>query len=123
MGGAVLLSLVLAGFGLVIASVTPRRGLGVAAIVAVLIVLSGVQGVAQSIASEQGARDAAGWTGLLSPYTLVDGVARDVLGQDSALPVGPPGTAGAVVFTAATVLVVAGCLGLLLLRYRRVSIS
>jgi ABC-2 type transport system permease protein len=123
MGGAVLLSLVLAGFGLVIASVTPRRGLGVAAIVAVLLVLSGVQGVSQSIASEQGAQDAAGWTGLLSPYTLVDGVARELLGQDSALPVGPPGTAGAVVFAVVTVLVVLGCLGLLVLRYRRVSIS
>jgi ABC-2 type transport system permease protein len=123
MGAAGLLSLVLAGLGLVIAAVTPRRGLGVAAIIAVLLVLSGVQGAAQAIATEQGARDAAGWTGLLSPYTLVDGVARRLLGQDSVLAVGPPGTAGAVVFCAVTVLVVAGCLGLLLLRYRRVSIS
>jgi ABC-2 type transport system permease protein len=122
-GGAVLLALVLAGIGLLIAAVTPRRGLGVAAIVAVLLVLSGVQGAAQAIATEQGARDAAGWTGLLSPFTLVDGVARRVLGQDSALEVGPPGTAGTAVFVAVTVLVVAGCLGLLVLRYRRVSIS
>ena len=123
MGAAVLLALVLAGFGLVIASVTPRRGLGVAAIIAVLLVLSGVQGAAQAIATEEGARDAAGWTGLLSPYTLVDGVARDVLGQESPLAVGPPGTVGTLVFVAVTVLVVAGCLGLLVLRYRRVSIS
>jgi ABC-2 type transport system permease protein len=123
MGAAVLLALVLAGFGLVIASVTPRRGLGVAAIIAVLLVLSGVQGAAQAIATEEGARDAAGWTGLLSPYTLVDGVARDVLGQESPLAVGPPGTAGTLVFVAVTVLVVAGCVGVLVLRYRRVSIS
>ena len=54
---------------------------------------------------------------------LVDGVARDVLGQDSPLAVGPPGTVGTLVFVAVTVLVVAGCLGLLVLRYRRVSIS
>jgi ABC-2 type transport system permease protein len=123
MGGAVLLALVLAGIGLLIAAVTPRRGLGVAAIIAVLLVLSGVHGAATAIALEEGSRDAAGWAGLLSPYTLVDGVARRVLGQESVLDVGPPGTAGAVVFCAVTVLVVAGCLGLLLVRYRRVSIS
>jgi len=123
MGAAVLLALVLAGIGLVIAAVTPRRGLGVAAIIAVLLVLSGVQGAAQVIATEQGTRDAAGWTGLLSPYTLVDGVAHRFLGQDSVLGAGPPGTAGALVFAAVTALLVAGCLGLLVLRYRRVSIS
>ena len=123
MGGAALLALVLAALGLLIAAVTPRRGLGVAAIIAVLLVLSGVHGAAQAIALEEGSRDAAGWTGLLSPYTLVDGVARRLLGQESVLEVGPPGTAGALVFTAVTVLIVAGCLGALVLRYRRVSIS
>jgi ABC-2 type transport system permease protein len=95
----------------------------VAAIIAVLLVLSGVQGAAQAIATEQGAGDAAGWTGLLSPYTLVDGVARRLLGQESVLGAGPPGTAGALVFIAVTVLLIAGCLGALVLRYRRVSIS
>ena len=123
LGGAALLALVLAGVGLLIAAVTPRRGLGVAAIIAVLLVLSGVQGAAQAIATEEGAPEAAGWTGLLSPYTLVDGVARRLLGQESVLGAGPPGTAGAVVFTAVAVLLVLGCLGLLVLRYRRVSIS
>ena len=123
LAAAALLALVLAGLGLLIAAITPRRGLGVAAIIAVLLVLSGVQAVAQEIALERGARDAAGWTGLLSPYTLVDGVARRLLGQDSVLAVGPPGTAGALVFSAVTVLVIAGCLVLLVLRYRRVSIS
>ena len=122
-GGAAVLALVLAGIGLLIAAITPRRGLGVAAIIAVLLVLSGVHGAAQAIALEEGSRGAAGWTGLLSPYTLVDGVARRLLGQDSVLEVGPPGTTGTLVFTAVTVLLVVGCLGALVLRYRRVSIS
>ena len=122
-GGAAVLALVLAGIGLLIAAITPRRGLGVAAIIAVLLVLSGVHGAAQAIALEEGSRGAAGWTGLLSPYTLVDGVARRLLGQDSVLEVGPPGTTGTLVFTAVTVLLVVGCLCLLVLRYRRVSIS
>ena len=52
--GAAALALVLAGIGLVIAAFTPRRGLGVAAVIAVLLVLAGVQGAVQAIAVEQG---------------------------------------------------------------------
>ena len=123
LGAAAVLAVLLAGIGLAIAAVTPRRGLGVAAIIAVLVVLAGVQGVAQAIATEEGAPDAAGWAGLLSPFTLVDGVARRLLGAQSVLAEGPPGTAGAVVFALVTVLLVLGCFGLLVLRYRRVSIA
>ena len=117
-----LLSVVLAGVGLVIAAVTPRRGLGVAAIIAVLVVLSGVQEVSEAIAVERGATQAAGWTGLVSPFTLVEGVAVRLLGVE-ALGVGPPGTVGALVFPLVTVLLVAACAAALVLRYRRVSIS
>ena len=53
LGGAFLTALVLAGIGLVIAAVTPRRGLGVAAIIAVLAVLAGVQGAVQGIADRR----------------------------------------------------------------------
>jgi ABC-2 type transport system permease protein len=122
LGGAVLLSLLLAGFGLVIAAVTPRRGLGVAAIVTVLLVLVGVQGVVQGIADEQGEETVAGYAGLISPFTLVDGVQSAVLGAESVLPEGPPGTTGAIVFVLAVVVVVVGSFGALLLRYRKVSI-
>ncbi|MGZ4639285.1 MAG: ABC transporter permease, partial [Actinomycetes bacterium] len=59
---------------------------------------------------------------LLSPFTLVDGVQHALLGADTVLPEGPPGTIGALVFLAATVLVVGGCFGVLVLRYRKVSI-
>jgi ABC-2 type transport system permease protein len=120
---AALLAVVLAGLGLVIAAMTPRRGLGVAAIITVLVVLAGVQGAALAIAQEQGAGDSAGWTGLLSPFTLVDGVASRLLQADSPLDPGPPGTAGGLVFLLVAVLLVAACFGLLVLRYRRVSVS
>jgi len=122
MAGALLVALVLAGIGLVIAAVTPRRGLGVAAIVTVLVVLAGVQGALQAIAAEQDEDTVAGYAGLLSPFTMVHGVQSAVLGADSALPEQPPGTVGALVFLLATVVVVAGCFGALLLRYRKVSI-
>jgi ABC-2 type transport system permease protein len=118
-----LLSVVLAGIGLVIASVTPRRGLGVAAIIAVLVVLSGVQEVGEAIATEEGQRDAAGWTGLVSPFTLVQGVAVRLLGIDAQGEVGPPGTLGTLVFCLVTALVLLSCAAALVLRYRRVSIA
>jgi ABC-2 type transport system permease protein len=119
--GAALLAVVLAGVGLVIAAFTPRRGIGIAAIVSVLLVLSGVQAAAEAIASEQGADTFAAYTGLISPLTLVDGVTRELLGTDSELPSGPPDGLGTLVYTLVAVLLVAGCYGLLVRRYRKVT--
>lgn len=122
LGSGLLVALVLAGIGLVIAAVTPRRGLGVAAIITVLLVLAGVQGVVQGIATEENEETLAAYSGLFSPFTLVDGVQSSVLGADSALPAEPPGTVGAIVFLIVTLLLVVACVGALLLRYRKVSI-
>jgi ABC-2 type transport system permease protein len=121
LAGAALLAVVLAGIGLVIAAFTPRRGLGIAAIVAVLLVLAGVQTAAQAIATEEGADTAAGYLGLVSPFSLVDGVSTELFGTDTVLWAGPPGAAGTAVFVAVTVLLVAACYGLLLRRYRKVT--
>ena len=96
--GALLVALVLAGIGLVIAAITPRRGLGVAAIIAVLAVLAGVQGAVQAIAVEEGADTFAGYTGLFSPFTLVHGVMSSVLGAPEVLQAEPPGALGGAVF-------------------------
>jgi ABC-2 type transport system permease protein len=121
--GAVMFAVVLASLGLAIAAFTPRRGIGVAAVVAVLLVLAGVCGVVQGIAEEEGNPDAAGWAGLISPFALVDGVQVWALGAQTSTVEGPPGTTGGLVFVAAAVGLVAACYGLLLLRYRRVSVS
>ena len=115
--GAAGFSVVLACIGLVIAALTPRRGLGVAAIISVLVVLSGVQGTVQAIAQEQGADTLARYSGLISPFTLVDGATAALLGTDSA------GAVVGLVFCGATVALVAGCYAVLVMRYRRVSIS
>jgi ABC-2 type transport system permease protein len=122
LGGAFLTALVLAGIGLVIAAVTPRRGLGVAAIIAVLAVLAGVQGAVQGIADHENQDTFAGYAGLFSPITLVHGVQSSLLGAENQLPQGPPGALGGAVFLAVVVGVVAACFGALLIRYRRVSI-
>lgn len=118
--GAALLSLVLAGIGLVIAAFTPRRGLAVGAIITVLLVLVAVQGILGELAASEGFD--APYLGLMSPFSLVQGIQTALLGSASPLP-SPPGTLGALVFCSAAVLVVVGSLGSLLLRYRRVSPS
>jgi len=119
MGGAVLYALVLGGVGLVVAAMTPRRGVGVAAVVGVLLVLSGLQGAVRAMASELGNDTFSGYTGLLSPYILVDGVVSGVLGAESSVGEGPPGALGVVVFTAVAVLLVMGCYAALVARYRK----
>lgn len=122
MAGALMVAAALAGVGLVIAAITPRRGLGVAAIIAVLAILSGVQGAVQAIAVEENKDTFAGYAGLISPFTLVDGVQVAWLGVTTVLQADPPGTIGGLVFLAAWLLLVAGSFGVLALRYRRTSI-
>jgi ABC-2 type transport system permease protein len=119
MAGAALHSLVLGGVGLLVAAMTPRRGIGVAAVVGVLLVLSGMQVAVMAMAEELGDATFTGYTGLLSPYTLVDGVVTGVLRGESSIAEGPPGALGAVVFTAVAVLLVVGCYAGLVARYRR----
>ena len=119
MAGAGLHAVVLAGVGLLVAAMTPRRGLGVAAVVGVLLVLSGLQVTVMAMAQEFGSATFSGYTGLISPYTLVDGVVAGVLGADSSIGQGPPGTWGPVVFTAVLVLLVIGCYAALVARYRK----
>lgn len=122
MAGAGLLSLILGGIGLVIAAFTPRRGLAVAAIIAVLLVLAGVQAILQELAVAEGFDGIAPYLGLLSPFPLVQGVQSSLLGAATPLPP-PPGATGALVFSAAALLSVASSFAVLLLRYRSVSVS
>lgn len=121
--GAALFAVLLAGVGLVIASLTPRRGFGVAAIITVMALsytaVSGMQGVIGFAADNQ---QAAAWFGLFSPITLVDGVQVWALGADSASAVGPPDGAAGGVFLLVALAAVAGCVGLLLRRYRKVAV-
>lgn len=123
LAGVALFAVVLAAIGLLIAAWTPRRGIGVAAVVAVIVVLGGVCAIAQGISKEQGNETLAGWFGLLAPYQLVDGVQVWALGADATTPAGPPGTWGGPVFAAVTVALVVACYQLLVRRYRGVTVS
>ncbi|MGH3425676.1 MAG: ABC transporter permease [Nocardioidaceae bacterium] len=123
LAGVVAFSLVLAGLGLLLAALTTRRGLGVAVIIGVLLVsFAGVSAV-QGIAGVSGSDAVAGYAGIFSPFTLVDGFQAGALGADSSAVAGPPGTAGGIVFTLAMLAVIGGTFGLLALRYAKAASS
>lgn len=121
--GCALLSVLLAGLALLLASVTPRRGLGVAAVVTVLVMLSAVQGTLQVLGEEQGLPALAGWSGLLSPYTLVAGLQRWAFDAPVPDTPDPPGALGGPVYLLVALGLTAACYAGLVLRYRRVSVS
>jgi ABC-2 type transport system permease protein len=118
-----LLSLLFAGIGLVVSALTPRRGFGVAAVIAVLTIPYGAVSAIQGIATLRGSDGAVGWLGLFSPITLVDGVQATFLGGSSSFPNGlTPSTAAGFASLLVSLLVIAGCYGLLMRRYRKAGL-
>jgi ABC-2 type transport system permease protein len=118
-----LLSLLFAGLGLVIASVTPRRGFGIAAVIAVLTIPYGAVSTLQAIADVQDSSGAVPWIGLFSPITLIDGVQTAFLGATSGFPGGGgPSTAQGLVYVLVTLGLIAGSYALLIRRYQKVGL-
>lgn len=118
-----LLSLLFAGLGLVVAALTPRRGFGVAAVIAVLTISYGAVSTVQSIALARDNSDVIGWLGLFSPITLIDGVQTAFLSAHSAFPGGHGPSAGAgVVYLLVVLAAIAGSYGLLMSRYRKAGL-
>lgn len=120
--GAALYSTMFSGIGLLIASLTSRRGFGIAAIITVLalsyVIVSAMQG---AIGHGMGDERLAGWLGLFSPNTLLDGVqvwAFDA-GSSSVLPL--PDGAGPV-FLLVTLAVIGMSYAALAARYRKVRL-
>ncbi|MFI1303603.1 ABC transporter permease subunit [Streptomyces sioyaensis] len=119
----VLLSLLFAGIGLVVSAATPRRGFGVAAVIAVLTIPYGAVSALQGIAYVQGNESAVGWLGLFSPITLIDGVQSVFLGGTSSFPDNlVPSTGTGLLYLLVTLSVIAGCYALLLRRYRKAGL-
>lgn len=118
-----LLSLLFSGIGLVMAALTPRRGFGVAAIIAVLLIPFGAVTAVQGIAYSTGHAGVIEWLGLFSPITLIDGVQAAFLGATSAFPggEGPSAGAGAAYLLVALGLI-AGSYAALMARYRKAGL-
>jgi ABC-2 type transport system permease protein len=121
----ILLSLLFAGIGLVIAAVTPRRGFGVAAIITLFVITYGAVSALQGVASTQEKWDVIGWVGLFSPITLIDGLQTWFLGATSAFPhaAGPPDVAAGCAYLLVVAGIIAGSFSLLVRRYRKAGLS
>ncbi|QSI47277.1 ABC transporter permease [Thermobispora bispora] len=119
LAGALVFAVVLASIGLALASVTPRRGLGVATVIGFYLFTAGASGVASGLLREIGERTAAEWVSMANPFFLVDAVQVTLFGAD---PVGsgyPAGPLAALI----TIAVVAVAWAALVLRYRKVVSS
>lgn len=118
-----LLSLLFAGIGLVISAVTPRRGFGIAAVIAALAISYGAVSTVQAIAHETGSDGAIPLLGLFSPITLIDGVQSAFLGATSSAPGAVDISAGVgVVYLIVVLGAIAGSYGILVRRYRKVGL-
>ena len=117
---SLLLAVLLAALGLVVAAGTPRRGIGVAAIITLLVVVAGVSVALSGLANAKESANLAALAGALDPFRLVDGLAVLVLGVTPALgQFAPVTTSQAVPFALVYVAVVVACGGLVLRRYRK----
>ncbi|QHY96739.1 ABC-2 family transporter protein [Streptomyces sp. S4.7] len=118
-----LLALLFGGLGLVMAALTPRRGFGVAAVIATLTITYGAVSTVQAIAFGTGSDSAVQWIGLFSPITLIDGVQTAFLGATSSFPgeAGPSAGAG-VIYLLVVLALVLGSYAVLMRRYRKVGL-
>jgi ABC-2 type transport system permease protein len=82
-------------------------------------VLSGIQATVRAMADELGNATFSGYTGLISPYTLVDGIVSGAFGASSTIGQGPPGGLGTAVFVVVTLVLVVGSYAALVIRYRK----
>lgn len=118
-----LLSVLFSGIALVISAITPRRGFGIAAVIAVLTISYGAVSTVQAIAHEQGSSEAISWLGLFSPITLIDGVQTAFLGATSAFPGQEgPSTGTGVVYVLVVLALIAGSYAGLMRRYRKAGL-
>ncbi|MEW1719645.1 ABC transporter permease [Streptomyces sp. NPDC093109] len=117
------LSLLFGGLGLVMAALTPRRGFGVAAVIATLTISYGAVSTVQLIAWSAGSPEVVKWLGLFSPITLIDGFQSAFLGAGSSFPgeAGPSAAAG-VVYLLVILALIAGSYAVLMRRYRKVGL-
>jgi len=118
MVSGLILSVFLAAAGLLIASVTPRRGLGVAAVASLYLLTSAVSLVLFGVLTATSRDDEARWALLINPFFLVDAVQTWLFGTEPSNGTGyPAGPLPAVLVVALTALAIGG----LVARYRSVA--
>ncbi|WP_422070742.1 ABC transporter permease subunit [Streptomyces hoynatensis] len=109
--------------GLLIASFTPRRGFGVAAVIGALTIPYFAVTAVQAVAEEQGSAGAVGWLGLFSPGSLLDGLQSKFLGGTSGFPEElVPSDAAGLGYLLVTAALIVGSYLLLMRRYRKAGL-
>ena len=118
---AVFYSLVYAGISLAISSVTPRRGFGVAAIIAVLLISQAMAGIIYAVLHVNGHASGAGWALVISPNSLVASTVDWMFGlSDAGNGFKVPSDLGGFVFLAEILVIAAASFWLLVRRYRKI---
>ncbi|WP_067799255.1 ABC transporter permease [Actinomadura formosensis] len=123
LAGCVLFAALLSAVGLVVAAWTPRRGFGVAAVIAVYMLSTGFVAVVQGIAEARTNFTLSGWIGLLSPFNLVEIAQVRLLGAEPTVPSVPSGVTPGLVALALIAAVVAGSIAVLYRRFRKAGLS
>ncbi|MFL6004548.1 MAG: ABC transporter permease [Nocardioides sp.] len=119
--GALLLAGCLAGPAALVAALTTRRGLAIAAIIVVLLVSYAVVSPIQGIGTETGHDTVAELAGLFSPYTLVNGLQVFLFDSPTAMPTKPTGNGIGLLHVVAVLVVLLGSIGAMLWRYRKLA--
>ncbi|MEU9890270.1 ABC transporter permease [Sphaerisporangium sp. NPDC051011] len=119
---SVIFAVLLASVGVAIASFTPRRGLGVAAVIAVYLLTSAVSLVLVGVLMSVSRDGEAAWAWLVNPFFLVDAVQVWLFGTTPNNDGGYP-SAGGPVALAAILVVIALSVTALALRYRKAASS
>lgn len=118
---AVILAMVLACLSALVSAVTPKRGIAVAAVIVVLLVSYTVVATIQGIAVSERSYTLAQVVGLFSPFTLVDGVQAWLFDGTASTSAPPEGAGLGILFCLVTLVVIAGSVGAMLLRYRKAA--
>ncbi|MFV2178120.1 ABC transporter permease [Actinomadura sp. LOL_016] len=122
LAGCVLFAIVLAAIGMVVAAFTPRRGFGVAAVIAVYMLSVAFAAIVSTLAEVQGNFTLQGWMSLGTPFELVDTVQVRLLGAEAAYPVAP-GAGGGLIALALCGALALGSIAVLYRRFRKAGLS
>ncbi|WP_433512738.1 ABC transporter permease [Nonomuraea sp. CA-143628] len=116
---ALVLALLLSSFGLAIAALTPRRGLGVASVIALYLLTSASATVIFATLYSSGNETTAGWAWMINPFWLVDAVQVWLFSTTASVPDGsyPPGPVPAIL----VVVLIGIGLAALAARYRKAA--
>ena len=117
---AALYSLLYSGIALVVASLTPRRGFGVAGIIMLLLISGAIATIIYFVINRHDQSAAAYWANAISPSGLVDSTVTWLFKLPTSGATGVPSDLGGFVFLAELVALPAAAYGLLVQRYRKI---